>query len=258
LTTRLLALAILALGVAVVPYSAEAQYSPESGSLGGTIGVPFFITDSDMKTGQSPRIMLKYHFGYVMTEKWRFSTRGGYGWVGYDIVPAPFPLEQCCDNPPDLTKGDQLTSIMPFTATVDYTHTLSDSWMLFAGLGPGLYKLNVMNDRKTVSDPVTFERYKWWSPGVSVEGGAEFFFPTNRNVSLEFMSTYNYILSADEEKLPSGYNGNHSYIDFNFGVNVYFGLGSPKVEGVFQDEEDNAGAAAEPSSEEAEPESTSP
>lgn len=258
MTKRLLALAILALGVSVVPYSANAQYGSEKGSLGATIGVPFFVTDSDMKTGERPRIILKYHFGYVLNDNWRFSTRGGYGWTGYAPVPAPFPLQQCCGNPPDLTKGDQLTSITLFTATMNYTHFLSESWMLFGGLGPGLYKLNVMNDRKTVYDPATYERFIWWSPGVSFEAGAEFFFPSNRNVSLEFMSTYNYLFSSDEERYPSGYNGNHSYIDFNFGANVYFSLGGPaQVEGVFSDEEDNAGTTTEPSTEE-KPEGTTP
>jgi hypothetical protein len=254
LTKRLLALAILALGVAVVPYSGHAQYGPEKGSLGASVGVPFFLTDSDMKTGQSPRLIFKYHFGYVITEKWRFSTRGGFGWVGYDAVPAPFPLQQCCGDPPDETKGDQLSIVMPFTFTMNYTHTLNDSWMLFGGLGPGLYNINIQNDRKTVHDPITFQRYKWWAPGIALEGGAEFFFPSNRNVSLEFMSTYNYMFSSDEETYPSGYNGNHSFVDFNFGVNVYFGLGTPEVEGVFSDEEDNAGTATE----ERETESTSP
>lgn len=257
MTKRLLALAILALGVAVVPYSAKAQYGSERGSLGATIGVPFFVTDSDMKTGLRPRLMFKYHFGYVITESWRFSTRGGFGWTGYSDVPAPFPLQQCCGNPPDLTKGDQLSTVMPFTFTMDYTHSLSESWMLFAGLGPGLYYLNLKNDRKTIHDPVTYERFNWWSPGVSLEAGGEFFFPTNRNVSLEFMSTYNYIFSSDEDSYPSGYNGNHSFVDFNFGVNVYFGLGSPIIEGVFSDEEDNAGTGTEPPTEE-ESESTSP
>jgi hypothetical protein len=233
-----LALAILALGVAVFPYCANAQYGSEKGSIGGSIGVPFFITDPNMSSGQEPRIILKYHFGYVITDKWRLSTRGGFGWVGYDQTLAPFPLPECCGTF-DLTKVDQLSTVNPFTFTMNYTHILSDSWMLFAGAGPGIYRINILNDRKTIWDPVTFERFTWWSPGISLEGGGEFFFPANRNVSLEFMSTYNWIFSSDYDRYPSGYNGDHSYIDFDFGVNVYFGLGSPKVEGVFGDE-DNA------------------
>jgi hypothetical protein len=249
-----LALAILASGVAVFPYSANAQYAPEKGSIGATIGVPFFITDSDMSTGQRPRIILKYHLAYAITDKWRFSTRGGFGWVGYDRVQAPFPLPECCGTY-DLTKVDQLSIVKPFTFVMHYTHVLSDTWMLFGGLGPGIYGIDIQNDRKTIHDPVTFERFKWWSPGISLEGGAELFIPANRNVSLEFMSTYNWIFSAEYERYPSGYKGDHSYIDFNFGVNVYFNLGTPEVEGVLGDEENEteAGTSTEPESE-----STSP
>ena len=100
--------------------------------------------------------------------------------------------------------------------------------------------MEILNDRRVVNDPVTFERFTTWDPGFSLEVGGEYFLPANRNVSFEFMTSYNYILSADEDRFPSGYNGNHSWLDLDFGVNVYFNLpgSEPEVSGVLGDDEE--------------------
>ena len=243
----LLAPAILALGIVIFPYSVFAQSEPGQGSLGGSIGLPRFLTDNDMSEGQKPRVMFRFHFGYVFSEKLRLSLRGGFGWVGYAAVPAPFPL-QGGSGSIDVTKVDQLTTLAPFTLALDYTIRTSEGWLFYGGIGPGLYRWNILNDRRTVHDPVTFERFIAFAPGIEIEVGAEHFLPANRNVGLEFFSTYNYMLSADEDRFPSGYNGNHSWIDLNFGVNVYFNLGGSDSEVVPVFSEDDE-AASEPGAE---------
>ena len=247
MSRSLLAPAILAMGIVIFPYSLFAQSYAGQGSLGGSLGIPRFLTDSDMSQGQRPRGIGKFHFGYVFSEKLRLSLRGGFGWVGYNSVPAPFPL-QGGSGSIDFTKVDQLTTLAPFTLALDYTIRSSEGWLFYGGLGPGLYRWNILNDRRTVHDPASFERFLAFAPGIEIEVGAEHFVPANRNVGLEFFTTYNYMFSADEERWPSGYNGNHSWFDLNFGVNVYFDLGGsdPEVIPVSTDDDD---AASEPDAE---------
>lgn len=253
------ALALLALGFIAFPYSADAQYEEGKGSLGGSVGAIFTLADHDIKHGQKLRPIFKLHFGYVMTERFRLSLRGGFGWKAYsgDFL-APYPLQQCCGNPPDVTKVDMKTLIYPFTGVVQYTKSLNDSWMLFGGLGPGIYNVQVTNDNKVVHDPVTFVRVNQTSPGLAAELGAEMFFPSNPNVSFEYMGTIHWIFSHDVTNFPSGFGGNDAFWDLNFGVNIYFGLpgsaSSPSasdVTPIFSDEDnatptDGSGDAEEP------------
>jgi len=53
------------------------------GSIGMTLGAPFFLADDDTKEGQSPRLFGLANFQYVMSPKSRLSASFGYGWVGY-------------------------------------------------------------------------------------------------------------------------------------------------------------------------------
>ena len=52
------------------------------------------------------------------------------------------------------------------------------------------------------------------------------------------MAGYHHMLRGDDTKFPSGYSGPHSFLDINFGVNVYFTLpgSSPNVTPVLGDE----------------------
>jgi hypothetical protein len=219
-------LALLALGFIAFPYSADAQYEQGKGSLGGSVGAIFTAADKDIKHGQKLRPIFKLHFGYVMTERWRLSLRAGFGWKAYqDDALAPYPLQQCCGQPDDVTKIDMKTLIYPFTGVVQYTKTLNDTWMLFGGLGPGIYNIQVTNDSKVVYDPVTFVRVNQTRPGLATELGAEMFLSANQNVSFEYMGTIHWIFSHNVTDYPSGFGGNDAFWDLNFGVNVYFGLG---------------------------------
>ena len=103
------------------------------------MGVPFFFTDFDVAEGKQPRVIGKFHFGYVFNPKLRLSIRGGFGWTGYSSVPAPFPL-QGGGGSLDSTKADQLTTVVPMNVSLLYTHQLNDNWTLFGGGGPGMYR----------------------------------------------------------------------------------------------------------------------
>ena len=217
-------------GVALVafPSFAAAQYQPGRGSLGGSIGVPFLIATSELKDGQKPRIIGKAHFQYVFSDDWRLSLRGAFGWVGYaSDTPAPFPFNNDGGGF-DTTRIDQLTVMNPFTAAVQYTKR-SGSLQYFLGAGPGITKINIMNDRETIYDPTTFKRHNYWSWGVGGEGGVEYFLPANENVSFELSGALQYLLEDNVDDFPNGYNGKHALFDISFGVNVYFWpFGGPK------------------------------
>jgi len=216
------ALAALAAGLFAIPYAVHAQPAPGQGSLGATLGVPFIFAPGDLKHGQKPRIMGKGNFQYVVNKTWRTAFKFGYGWNGYnDEFNAPFILQAEQVNG-DTTKGDQLVIMDPFTAVLQYMHPMGKSWMGYAGAGPGVYRVNITNDGRTIFDPVTHERFKFGSFGLSGEAGAEYFLPSNKNVSLSLNGTLNYLFSSHKDKFPSGYSGPYIFADFGIGVNVYF------------------------------------
>lgn len=222
------ALAALAAGLVAFPSVVQAQYAPGKGSLGGSLGVPEILATGELKRGQRPRMIGKLHFQYVMANDWRLSLRGGFGWLGWsDKQPAPFVLQ--AEQPGgDATRGDQLLIFNPFTAAITRTQKLSGSWQAFLGAGPGAYRINIQNDHRTIFDPVTHDRYKFGSFGLSGEGGAEYFLPANRNVSLEGVASIHYLFDDHKDRYPSGYSGKHIFSDLSIGVNVYFRpLGSP-------------------------------
>jgi len=212
-----LALAATAMGLAISPSLVHAQYVAGKGSLGGSLGVPVIMATSELKEGQHLRLMAKGHFQYVISPDWRLSLRGGFGWWTYSSkAKAPFVLQ--ADSPEgDSTRVDQFTLLNPFTAAVVFTHRFDESWQTFVGGGPGMYRINIENDHRTIFDPVTHERFRTWSPGVTGELGMEYFIPANRNVSLEGVGTIHYLLKTHEDKFPSGYSGHHAFLDLSLG-----------------------------------------
>jgi len=166
--------------------------------------------------------MGKGNFQYVINKTWRAAFKFGYGWNGYsDKFDAPFILQAEQVNG-DTTKGDQLVIMNPFTAVMHYMHPMGKSWVGYLGAGPGVYRVNITNDHRTIYDPVTHERFKFGSFGLSGEGGAEYFLPSNKNVSLGVAGTVNYLLDSHKDKFPSGYSGPYVFADLSVGVNVYF------------------------------------
>jgi hypothetical protein len=215
---------------------ASAEYGPGKGSLGGTLGVPFLYATQEMRAGQQVRVMGKLHFQYVFTPAMRLSLRGGFGWMHYsedELAPYPFPSDNSTQSAEvyDTTRVDQLMTWQPFTAALVHTGDLNAAGSLkwFGGAGLGLYRFNVMNDRRTVKDPVTKKELSNVSPGATGELGVEYFLPANKNVSFEWLGTMNYLFEANGGKYPSGYAGRHGFIDVSFGVNVYFGTGPARV-----------------------------
>jgi hypothetical protein len=228
--------ALLAAGLAILSTTASAEYAPGKASLGGSLGVPFLYATQEMRAGQRPRVMGKAHFQYVFTPSMRLSLRGGFGWTDYsadELAPYPLPSDNTTQSSAvyDTTRVDQITTLMPFTATLVHTSGLGGSanWKWFAGGGLGVYHVNVMNDRRTIKDPVTLKSLSYLSPGANAELGVEYFLPANKNVSLEWLGTGHILFPTHAGDYPSGYSGRHGFVDLSFGVNIYFNAGGASV-----------------------------
>lgn len=217
------AIAVFA-AMAACASSASAQAPVGKGSIGGTIGVPYFTGDADTKEGQSPRLNLQAQFQYAFTARTRLMGSFGYGWVAYkENTLAPYKVVG--PTTPDSTqyKDLMLTKAIPIELTL--IHAFKDQgkgWVPYLGLGANLTQLQIVNDLDKIQDPATFDTYVNWAPGVQVRAGTEYFLGSNKNVAFDWNAHWSYLFSKNEESFPSGFTGPHSYLSLNFGVNVYF------------------------------------
>src|SRR5262245_15026168 len=193
------------------------------GSIGGFIGVPFFLADEDTKNGQAPRILGQFIFQYCFTPKTRLAVGAGYGWIGYkDDTPSPYGLI-------DPDTGDSVhvmnaahTKFQPITATLLRSFgNQGQGWVPYAGAGVNLTRIEIVNKRNKIKDPATFDSYVNWSPGVQGQIGIERF-TTKGNVSFDWNARFQHQFSEDKEQFPSGFTGPHTLFTINFGVHTFF------------------------------------
>jgi hypothetical protein len=217
------AVAVLAAMAAFVS-NASAQVKPGTGSLGGSLGVPIFLADSDTKTGQVPRLLAMVDFQYVFSPHWRLAAQFGYGWIGYkDWAPSPYPVRDPDTGGYVNTMQDVLTKFQPVSASMLYAPKgQAGKWGPYVGGGVNLTRMEIVNKRKRIQDPATFDEWVNWGFGVQALAGAEYYIPSKRTVSLDFSAHWSYLFSKNTTDFPSGFTDNDSYLSFNFGVNVYF------------------------------------
>jgi len=204
--------------------TAAAQAPVGKGSLGGTIGAPFFLADDDTKEGQSPRLNFQAQFQYVFTAKSRLMASFGYGWVGYkEGTLAPYEVVSPATPEGTQFRDLMLTKAIPIELTL--IHAFKDQgqgWVPYLGLGANLTEIQIVNDLEKIQDPVTYKPYVNWAPGVQLRAGTEYFLPSNKSVAFDWNAHWSYLFSKNEESFPSGFTGPHQYLTINFGVNVYF------------------------------------
>jgi len=217
------AVAVLA-AMAVFVSDASAQVKSGMGSLGANVGVPIFLSDSDTKTGQVPRLLAQADFQYVFSPHWRLAAQFGYGWIGYkDGIPSPYPLIDPDTGGLVYTMQDVLTKFQPLALSMLYAPKgQTGKWGPYIGGGGSITRMEIVEKRKRIQDPATFDEWVNWGFGVQVLAGAEYFIPSKRTVSLDFSARYNYLFTKNTENFPSGFTDNDSYVNINFGVNVYF------------------------------------
>ncbi len=231
LRTRWAVVVALAATAASVP-NAVAQPKAGQGSLGMRIGVPYFVADSDTRSGQKPRLILDGNFQYKMSPSWRFATEFGYGWVGYGAnAPSPYKLRDPDTGDSVSTKQDVLTKIQPINATlIRSLNPGATKWSPYIGVGANITRMEIVNKRRVIKDPATFVKWINWSFGAHGIIGTERWMGENKNVSLDWSLRWTYLLSKDTKHFPSGFTGNDSYLTANFGVNVYFWPGGKPIE----------------------------
>jgi len=212
--------------------NAFAQPKPGQGSLGINAGVPFFTGDEDTRYGQRPRLLFNANFQYKINPTWRFATGFGYGWIGYrDDAPSPYLLRDPDTGDSVSTKQDVLTKIQPIDASMIRSFKPNATkWSPYAGAGVTITRMEIVEKRKRIKDPATFDEWVNWSFGAHALAGTELWMGENKTVSLDWLVRWTYLFSKDTERFPSGFTGNDSYFNFNFGVNVYFWPGGKPIE----------------------------
>ena len=126
---------------------------------------------------------------------------------------------------------DVLTKIQPITATLIYSFEHdATKWAPYAGLGPNITRMEIVEKRKRIKDPATFDEWVNWSFGAHALAGTELWMGEDKTVSLDWSLRWTYLFSKDTERFPSGFTGDDSYFNFNFGVNVYFWPGGKPIE----------------------------
>jgi hypothetical protein len=212
----------------VCPVAAEPNYAPGKGGVGGMLGGSTFRLDrtlgsdwfGDYSEGAQARFALNANFRYVMSRRLRWQVSPGFTWSAYSDVAAPFADP---NFPAVRTKEQQLTLLAPVTAQIQYT-VRRGSWIYHGGIGPGLYRVWVENDRKVLKDPVTFKLHRGIYPGAVVQFGAEKFFKGITNLSTEFSLADHLVFAQRKEQFVSGYDSNLMATELRIGVNYYFDM----------------------------------
>jgi hypothetical protein len=210
--------------------NAYAQPKPGQGSIGARLGVPYFLADKDTKDGQRPRLLIQGNFGYRFSPGWRLMTDFGFGWVGYRAETlAPYKVVNRTDSVS--VKQDMLTKIVPINATlIKVLNPDAKKWSPYVGVGVTMNRMEIVNQRRKIQDPATFQPWIKWAPGINAMLGAEYFMPAKPTVSLDWSLRYTHLFSKDTKKFPSGFTGNDAFLNASFGVNVHFWPGGKPIE----------------------------
>jgi len=149
----------------------------------------------------------------------------GFLWTGYkDHAKAPFETDYF---PGDSLKGRYLTLMMPVQAQLQLLqHT--KGWLFHEGVGGGVYRVWIEQDRHVVKDPISKRLHTGFYPGVTAEIGGERFLKSLSSVSLEWSAASHLVFAGRDEQFPSGFNSNVWTSELRFGANYWFTPGAPK------------------------------
>jgi hypothetical protein len=199
---------------------------PGFAAIGGGIGVSQFTGSEDYSAGAEMRLAFAGRWRYQWSRSLRLEIGTGFTWAGYDqSEPAPF-----VDPRPGADidgKGEWLTLLVPTSAQIQYLRP-SGWWLYHAGIGPGIYRVWVQNERDVVEDPITFKPHRGVYPGFSFQIGAERFFRGLTTTSIEFGVTGHQVFATRDDQFPSGMNSNLSAVEGRIGVNYYWDLSKPR------------------------------
>ena len=213
---------------------------PGRASLGGSAGLSRFLADADYVkqrdgggTGRdlwgtrdaAMRFAFAAHLRYALSNHLRWQVSPGFLWTGYkDHAKAPFETDYF---PGDSLKGRYLTLVMPVQAQIQLMQR-TGGWLFHEGVGGGVYRVWVEQDRHVVKDPITKRLHTGFYPGVTAEIGGERFLKSLTTVSLEWSIASHLVFAERDEQFPSGFNSNVWTAEARFGANFWFTPGAPK------------------------------
>ena len=226
------AVAVAIAATAASVSNAFAQPKPGMGSLGINAGVPFFTGDADTRYGQRPRLLINGNFQYKFSPSWRLATGFGYGWIGYrEDAPSPYPMRDPDTGDSVHVMRDVLTKVQPIYASMLRSFKPNATkWSPYAGGGLTITRMEIVEKRQRIKDPATFAEWVNWSFGANALAGTELWMGESKTVSLDWTVRWTYLFSKNEKDFPTGFTGNDSFLNFNFGVNVYFWPGGKPIE----------------------------
>jgi hypothetical protein len=208
--------------------------APGTASLGGGLGGSYFLADADYTqardgggTGRgiwgsrdaAARFAFAGNLRYVMSRHFRWQVSPGFLWSGYSgDGKVPF---RTAVSPDDSLRKHLLTLMMPVSFQIQLLQH-GKSWLWHEGLGPGIYRVWVEQNRRFVKDPVTERVHRGFYPGGSLEVGAEHFLRNLTAVSLEFSVESHFVFAQRNDQFPSGFNSNLWTVEARFGANYHF------------------------------------
>lgn len=205
--------------------AAPIGHTPGRGGLGGTIGGSILLADGDYSAGAQPRLSFSGTFRYVISANSRWQIAPMYTWAAYtNTEPMPF----ADPNFPADTRKDRVLSQMT-GASFQYQRVWGGGRARWhAGAGPGIYRVWVQNRRKVLKDPVSKALHQSLHLGGSAELGYERFLKALPNTSLEVTGAWHGAFATDDDKFPSGFNGNPMFAELRVGGNYYFDFNRKK------------------------------
>ncbi len=222
-------LVLLTVASACLAAEGDVAYKPGRAGIGAQLGGSYFGFDrlfgtswfGDYSDGAMPRFSFAGQFRYIQSDHWRWQISPGFTWTAYKTgTPIPFVDLR---NPTDNSKDQMLTLLVPVSVQAQYV-VRRGRWFYHAGVGPGLYRVMVENNRKILKDPdptsLRLHRGVYW--GGTFEFGAERFLKAITTTSVEFSWTNHLVFSQRDDQFPSGYNSNLMAMEWRVGVNYYF------------------------------------
>jgi len=210
--------------------------------LGGSVGTSLMIGDSEFRAHARPRLTGDALFRYGIRPRWVFVAFFGYGWNAYTneerwLSDAEFRqdlVDQGYLGNPHVQ--EKVVVMAPFTGGIEYRFG-KDVWVPYAGVGGGIYQLQILHNGSVAQDPRDRVRHRLrrYDFGLYLRSGIEQFL--TESVSLDYEALGHIVFSKDREKFPPpssqeqaifgrdfrAYGGDTQLVQIRMGIRYYWG-----------------------------------
>jgi outer membrane protein W len=167
----------------------------------------------------SPRLTGDLVFSYVWSDHITFDLTTGWSW------------SRIKSDAPGANDSFYVATSVPIVLGARFLARDNQPWRPYLGVGGGVYWWSVLTQQLGPAvDPSTFARFRRAVPGVYGTAGVEKRFSKHMTGSGDLV--YHYMFSKDEQRWPSGFNGNKSYMELRLGLNFFFSV-SERIETSF-------------------------